>query len=115
MIETIRSSVFREPEGRSSGIFWIGFGAIFFVFAVVNQLQLGRSLRTPLILGVVFVIVGFAEVLPQEKKTDRRWSPDCCCRSRALARHLFPIVPEITSRTVWALLAGTAVYTLYHF
>lgn len=68
MIETIRNSVFGEPEGRSSGLFWLGFGAIFFVFAVANQIQLGRSFRTPLILGVVFVLVGFAELLPQERK-----------------------------------------------
>ena len=68
MRETIRNSVFREPDGRASGLFWLGLGALFLVFAVANHIQLGRSVETPLILGVVFVFVGLAELLPQEKK-----------------------------------------------
>lgn len=60
--------VFREPEGRDSGAFWLVFSIVLLLFELYLQTRYGYGITSPLILGITFAIFGVAELLPKNQR-----------------------------------------------
>lgn len=68
MWERISAVVFREPEGRYSGAFWLGCSAVLILLELYYQIRYGYAITPPLILGIAFAIFGVAELLPENQR-----------------------------------------------
>ena len=64
----INAVVFREPEGRYSGVFWLVCSAVLIMIELYYQTRYGYGITPPLILGIAFAIFAVAELLPENQR-----------------------------------------------
>ena len=70
MRERVEAVVFREPEGRRSGLIYIGFGVLWFVLFLFIVFGGGTASDgvVQAVFGLAFVLAGLAELLPPDRK-----------------------------------------------
>lgn len=62
------SVVFREPEGQGSGLILLAVASFAFSYAIYSQIRFGGGITPAVSLGVVFILLGPAELLPKNRK-----------------------------------------------
>ncbi len=64
----IVSFVFREPEGRKSGLIFLAVASFALLYVIYNQIRFGGGINPAVSIGVPFTLLGLAELLPKNKK-----------------------------------------------
>jgi len=68
MSNMIGSVVFREPEGRESGLIFLAVASFAFLYMIYSQIRFGGGINPAVSIGVPFTLLGLAELLPKNKK-----------------------------------------------
>ncbi|WP_440763489.1 hypothetical protein [Natronorubrum sp. DTA7] len=68
MFTRIKRYVFREPDGRSEALLFFVFSLVFTGLYVSFGLPLRGGSASTLVVAVAFVLVGFAESLPRDRR-----------------------------------------------
>jgi len=69
MREQVDAVVFREPEGRRTGLLYAGLGVCWFALFLFNVLASGDTFAGTMqvLIGTAFVLRGLAEMIPSER------------------------------------------------
>lgn len=68
MRNAISEVVFKEPEGRNSGLIQVGIAVVLLLVYVYMGRRYGFGLNPSIVLAVVFSLYGVAEMLPTKRR-----------------------------------------------